>query len=257
MERYKKAPISELVLGVTFKRPELVQDNKLYKMIAKLSSEYPHTVEQEPLATEMLKDFRLNIIIDPSIKKLVRMQTHDKSQMIQIQNNKIYFNWFREDNISVEEANYPGFSSQMNKLTDTCKEVLGDDFKNPEKYLQYEVTYVDRIEWTDYIRDLSQIGEILNINTIDFSDQKYGEILSNNVNSAYTYPVIAIGGYCTLKISTRTSRIDEKTQILSVENYLRGHMENVNLDEWFTISRELQYNMFLKTFNSKTLSVWK
>ena len=62
--KYKHAPVSEVIIGVTFENP-IMNVNRLFRVQNALSDDMPVTEICPPLANESLVEFRLNTEIEP------------------------------------------------------------------------------------------------------------------------------------------------------------------------------------------------
>jgi len=63
--KYSKAPVSEVIVGVTFETP-LLYLNQIFAAQNRLQQEFPVTEIRPPLVNESLVGFKLSHEIDPS-----------------------------------------------------------------------------------------------------------------------------------------------------------------------------------------------
>lgn len=249
--KYKKAPVSEVILGATFKVAKLELAH-VFGAQALLRDTYPQMEVRPPLANEVLSEYRLNTEINPENTGpfLLRMRSGDLRWLVQIQRNKLYLNWVRPDTEKV--GNYVGFETVFGAFQSLCDVVgkVSENFAVAE--VQYfEVTYHDRLEWQSYVENLSDLPEIMN-----FQPPQIGAPQGfNNVFSKYTFQEPDVGGYGVLSVSTDTS--PKSVQILKFETSLRGRLDDVSYDKWMHRANEKQVEFFENMFVQETLDRWK
>ena len=246
---FNQAPISEVVLGITFK-DRVMSIQELFGFTEILKESYPILEIRNPLANQRLVDFKHITEIDNEKVSPFRVfqRTEDTNYLVQYQGNKIMFNWIRKDEKNV--GYYPGFSLIKDKFDIILKSFF--------KYLDttsfevdfYDLTYQDRIKWNSYIPDLGQISEIMKLTPPNILIDGL-----NNLSSEYTYKAPSVNGYGILELTTATSLEDD--QILKFQNTLRGHDALDNIDKWFSIAHENQVATFKKVFKPVVLEQWK
>jgi uncharacterized protein (TIGR04255 family) len=247
--RYSKAPVSEVILGITYGNNKISVD-KLFQISSMFSEEFSAVEIRPPLILEELNGFRLQpMMADIGAGPfMVRRRTHDAKWLLQIQSNKIYLNWIRKDDEPV--GAYIGFSKVKERFDAILEKISGFvDVKTD--HLQYELSYHDRVEWQDIISDISEINTIMNV----APPPKFFSEGYNNLFSRYTYHASDIGGYGLLGINTDTS-VSQK-QVIRVESNLRGIFPQKTFDEWMTIAHEKQLLIFENCFNEKLRDSWK
>jgi uncharacterized protein (TIGR04255 family) len=247
--KYSKAPVSEVILGITYKVNKIPVD-KLFQISSMFSEEFPIVEICPPLLFEELFGFRLQpMVADIGAGPfLVRRRTNDAKWLLQIQSNKIYLNWIRKDDEPV--GAYVGFSKVKERF-DVIIEKISEVEDAKTDHLLYELSYHDRVEWQDIISDISEINAVINVK----SPPKFFPEGFNNVFSRYTYPASDIGGYGFLGINTDTS-VSQK-QVIRVESNLRGIFPQKTFDEWMDIAHQKQLLIFENCFNEKTKDSWK
>jgi len=260
---YKNAPISELVCGVVFNTGLLAQDGILYELVNEFKEKYPKIAQSPPILDEELQGFQLISSVAPQygVAKF-RMFSEDDIWLVQLQQNKVYFNWIRKDVMKV--GNYPGFSEVFKEFLNVYK-IVESKIKKSQPNLdlqttvkQYELLYQDRLPWQTYMDDLDQIKEFLNIKipTLpSFDGEK--EYPPNNISSFYTIPVEEVGGYCKITVNTQPADIRDNRQILKIEVVLRGKNESDSIEKWFDRSNKIQKQFFEKFFSNKILTKWQ
>ena len=110
MKKYPKAPVSEVIFGVTFSEARR-SIRELFDAQKALSDEYPRVEIRPPLVDETMSGFQITQELNPERMGsiLIRLRSDDDHWMCQVQTNKIYLNWIRPDHEPV--GNYPGFTA--------------------------------------------------------------------------------------------------------------------------------------------------
>jgi uncharacterized protein (TIGR04255 family) len=247
--KYSKAPVSEVILGITYGNNKMPVD-KLFQISSAFSKEFPDVGIFPPLILEELNGFRLqDMVADIGAGPfLVRRRTNDAKWLLQIQSNKIYLNWIRKDDEPV--GAYAGFSEIKKRFVAILEKISGILDVNTDHSL-YELSYHDRVEWKDIISDISEINTIMNV----ASPPKFSAEGYNNLFSRYTYPASDIGGYGLLGINTDTS-VSQK-QVIRFESNLRGIIPQKTFDEWMAIAHQKQLLIFENCFSEKLRELWK
>ncbi|MDR1149760.1 MAG: TIGR04255 family protein [Spirochaetaceae bacterium] len=247
---YSKAPVSAVILGITFGNNNKMPVDKLFQISSMFSEEFPIVEICPPVVLEELNGFRLQpMVADIGAGPfLVRRRTSDAKWLLQIQSNKIYLNWIRKDDEPV--GVYAGFSSVKEYFASILKKISEVVDMNTD-HLLYELSYQDRVEWQDIISDISEINTIMNVKAPPkFSAEGY-----NNLFSRYTYPASDIGGYGLLGINTDTS-VSQK-QVIRFESNLRGIIPQKTFDEWTAFAHQKQLAIFESCFSEKLRNLWK
>jgi len=250
MQQLKNAPVSELVFGLTLK--EKIPDSEIIQIVNYFLEAYPLFEIAPPIANEWMNGFQVvpEFDISTSGQVLYRLRSSDRRFLVQLQNNKIFFNWIRDDLEPV--GNYPGFSKLygiFSSVLRNAEEISGMAFRDITKY--YEVTYHDRLFWQEIIGTISNIDQIMNVNlpSIPLIEGL------NNIFSNFTYHNPRIGGYGSIAINTSTA-IDGK-QLLRFESMIRGYVNEISMDEWFKLGHDFQNGIFESSFKQSILERWR
>ncbi|MBS1572320.1 MAG: TIGR04255 family protein [Bacteroidetes bacterium] len=254
--KYTKAPLSELILGVLFNSHTLAEGNVLFEVISGLSSQYPEFKSMPAIGEEDLQGYTVvnQMDFDKTGFSLYRLVSDDSNWVIQLQQNYLSLHWVRGDGKAVGE--YPGFDAVYKRFMSVfsfIKELYSkgrDDFNNQIKY--FSLHYQDRIFWEEYSEN-NLIDNLLTIN-FPFYPTNNINIHPNNVFSKYTFPYDEIGGYGTVTINTGTTPYSNK-QMLVIENRVKGKIENI--EEWFKKAHTIQVDFFENIFSQKVLELWK
>jgi len=247
--KYSKAPVSEVIFGITY-GTNIISVDKLFHISSMFSTEFPNVEICPALVLEELNGFRLQpMVADIGAGPfLVRRWTNDAKWLLQVQSNKIYFNWIRKDDKPVGE--YVGFL-KIKESFDEIFEKISRVVDVKTNHSLYELSYHDRVEWQGIISDMSEINTIMNVaSPPKFSDEGY-----NNLFSRYTYQSSDIGGYGLLGINTDTSIFQK--QVIRFESNLRGIIPQKSFDEWMTLAHQKQLLIFESCFGEKIRNSWK
>jgi uncharacterized protein (TIGR04255 family) len=248
--RYSKAPISEVIMGISYKNAKIPVDFILKNAL--LSEEFPIVEIVQPLCLETLSGFQVQANFDQNSGPfLVRRWASNRKWLLQIQANMLYLNWIRLDTEPV--GTYVGFSS----IRDKFLSILADLEKITKVNLRNDVvlcdlTYNDRVKWQPEISDLSEIGKIIHINTPPkFSEQGY-----NNVFSRYTFHDFELNGFGLINTNTVTA-IDGE-QLIKLESSLRGRcVIDGDIETWFEQAHTKHIEIFEQIFTKEIKAKWQ
>jgi uncharacterized protein (TIGR04255 family) len=111
--KYSKAPISEVIMGVIYKKGKIPVDFILKNAL--FSEEFPTIELVQPLFLEILNGFQVRQNFDPNSGPYrVHKWSNDSKWLLQIQANMLFLNWIRLDTEPI--GTYGGFSSVKNKF---------------------------------------------------------------------------------------------------------------------------------------------
>ncbi len=163
---FKRPPVIETVLGVQFAPLRALTNAQLGAFWAGIQEGWPiakHASAIPPVYEHFggeqswsLFGSHFSISQDPSCR--LRFQNQDKTQMIQIQNGRLHFNW-----ISTENASYPRYTLVKERFDTVYQSFL--DFVSANnlgdlKPNQWEVTYVNHIRQGTVWNDLSDVSKL-------------------------------------------------------------------------------------------------
>jgi uncharacterized protein (TIGR04255 family) len=249
--KYSKAPVSEVILGVTFAGAELDTDI-VFLAQTRLAEKYTTTEIRPPLASESMVDFRLATEMEPHNTGpfLLRMRTPDHRWLCQIQKNKIYLNWIRSDEEPV--GHYVGFTAILAEFLFLCAQLgVTEESMETPRVSYFDLTYHDRVEWQSYVDDVSDLERIMNFRPPFIG----GDHRFNNVFSRYTHHIPQLGGYGILSMNTDTS--PQSTQLLKFENSARGVVTGLGVREWMDRANAFQVESFEHLFKKELLDKWR
>lgn len=256
--KYKNAPLSEVVCGIIFKEPTLKFNNKILELLNHFQKGYPNYSIQPPIPDEVFKNNTITLNNNIDLIGQIRhwLRTENGKNLIQLQNNKIFYNWTRTDFEAT--GDYPGFDEILEDFYELYRHVNPDpsNLEIQEKMINYfDLLYQDRIFYLDYIDNLSHIDKILNINHFNI-DIVVGQRSSINTYSFQTsFTLQEVGGYGKIKINSGIAQNGKQALIL--ECYLRGKREGEGIVEWFKKANSIQGNIFEKIIQPEILLKWE
>jgi uncharacterized protein (TIGR04255 family) len=246
---YTKAPISEVIMGISYKNTKIPVDFILKNAL--FSEEFPFVEIVEPIILEALNGFQIRPNINQNfIPFRIRRWTNDKKWLLQFQADMFFINWIRQDNEPV--GTYVGFSLVKEKFFSILKVLENEKNINLHNDIELcELTYYDRLKWQSEISDLSEINKIMNIN----SPPKFSKDGYNNVFSRYSFHDSELNGFGFININTDTAKDNE--QIIKLESNLRGKLaEDCNIDTWYEQAHKKQLDIFDKIFTKEIKEKW-
>ena len=250
MKRYPKAPVSEVIFGVTFSE-ERLSIGDLFDAQQMLSGEYPRVEIRPPLVDEWMSGFQITQELTPERAGtvLIRLRSDDGNWMCQIQSNKVYLNWIRPDDVAV--GNYPGYTVIYCKFGEVLNALgLGFPDITSDSVKYYDLSYHDRLEWQEYIDSLSDTYKIMRFKPPEIETPEG----LNNSFSRYTYNYGSLGGYGIFAVNTATAPTGN--QVLQLESTLRGITPHQSSDAWFDKAHVVQYDHFSRIFTPEILEQW-
>lgn len=249
--KYGSAPVSEVIIGVTFSAA-VFDLPKILSAQHELSGAMPIADIQPPLADGSLHNFNLNTELDPSKAGplRLRLRSEDRKWLYQIQQNKLYVNWIRSDDEEV--GHYVGFNAVLNRFLSLCKSIGVKESTLVQPQVKYfDLSYHDRIEWQGYIKSISNLSTIMNTEPPRIESPSG----INNIFSKFTYFLPDLGGHGILSINSATST--KQTQLLKVENMARGVLADSSFKDWIDKAHTFQLKTFEQLFSEEVLKKWK
>jgi len=252
--KYKSAPVSEVIFGVTFKNALLLRDNFYLKLLSSLVDHYPGYSVHGPMFNEELTSYQNNLSSNPMVTGplLYRLRSQDTSWLVQVQLNKLYLNWIRDD--QMDPGNYPGYTAIFKKFRELLSRVYSEVRANDGDIESYELAYNDRIKWPEYIDDIKDVGKIVNypLPQLDFDSDGIEMV---NFAKRLNARIADIGGFMTFNFASLTEVTGK--QILGLELSLKGMVNSISSDEWFERAHQMHLKLFQKILNPQILKKWQ
>ena len=118
--KYTKAPVSEVIIGLTFKEAKFSLLD-IFFIQSVLKDEFPSVDVRPPLPDDSLSAYRLNTELNPvnTGPFLLRLRDDKQKWLYQLQRNKLYVNWVRSD---IEEVGQcVGFDEILSRFEALCE----------------------------------------------------------------------------------------------------------------------------------------
>ena len=246
---FNKAPISEVIFGVAFNKPLKNVTEIVDFYCSNYKTSFPILELSNPIADVIIhENDKTEVSLNPNLtgQAIFRFRSEDKHYLLQIQKNKLYFNWIRQDDELT--GNYPGFSDLYSKFINITNELKKGYFNNNDNfYKSFDLTYHDRFKINDFLS--GNLDKILKINIKNYGDK----IL--HFSDKTTEIINVISSRCTRNIETLFNQQNEK--LLRFECTMQSFDNNkLTLEKWFKKAHELQNKIFIDTFNEDLLKLW-
>jgi len=245
---FRNTPLNETILGLQFNDTifgPVMSSNMLFEIISVLKSEYDRISEHPPLPSIIEsrdKDRREMILKDFVSRK--HFLHHQKHKLIQMQPDRLLFNWRKMDDHSV----YPKYDTLFADFYHIIQLISEKSKVNLlEKVNQYEFTYIDHVYIDSFGLENYDVSEV-------FSIFPYGKAVKNfTIN--YAIPEDNIGGV--LDVSIRTAKHKQNNRKLFViENTCRGFSSGKTISTWFDEAHTILQENFLRIITDKSKEIW-
>lgn len=247
--QYSNAPISEVIFGITLKEPISNATDILDYYVHMLKKNYPIMELSNPLGDYVIHEndnVEIYVNADNTGQAIFRFRSSDKIFLIQIQKNKLYFNWIRND--SEPTGNYPGFSILFRNF----QEILNGYFSffnlSQDSIVSCDLTYHDRFDLKKTPKDILFFNIFRN-NPINYGDKllTYSVKLSEQIED--------ISSYSSTIVETVFSA---ETKILRFEHIIHSlNQLSLSYEDWFEEAHKKQLSSFEMTFSDKVLETWR
>lgn len=242
--QFKSAPVFELVLGVQFDAP-VFNSETIFHAFETFKSEYPRINEHPPLPEIIEPLGKANITrFVPGIQNRKLFINESNTKLIQIQANKLLFNWRRAS----KQTEYPRFRFIKDDFF-TVFNKLDERYSLNEKVNQLEMTYVDRVLQSEFGR--SDFNPSSALKVVDDSRE------FSSLDLTYAFGVPVLNGNMTVKLSSATQKEDEEP-IVIVETTCRGAFsEGIGtIDKWFDEAHNTHLDYFSSIITEEAKSKW-
>lgn len=245
MSKYslKNPPLNEVVFGIQFKGG-ILTSKRIHDIYNKCFAEdYPEIKEEDKLPSIVEQVNGRNVQLLNSRESRKQFIHKDDDKVIQIQPDKLLFNWRKGLNL----REYPHFESTYKQFLDNILE--NEEFSNYLGHInQYELTYFDHIESYSFKEGLYDVSSIFN----------WFNIKSNPRNIDFSFSLYnnAVNGNISVNIKSAIRRQDNKP-IIVFETTVRGYVEKMTINNWFMNARKLIVDLFFDSISEKTIRLWK
>ncbi len=241
---FKNSPLNEVIFGIQLKEP-LLTSNHIIDIINIFKSNYPEISEHPTLPAIVENPNKPNTLKQLSFFSSRKHLIHkEKNKLIQIQPDKLWLNWRKEENSSP----YPRFKIIFNEFKKIINDIIEMiDFNFYTEINQFEFTYIDHIYLDLFNIDSYQLSHILNICKYDAQ--------MKNFNIEYSIPQENIGGTLNTSIKSAKNKINDR-KLFVFENTCRGYRTADSIDAWFKNAHEILIKNFLNILSDKAKDIW-
>jgi uncharacterized protein (TIGR04255 family) len=248
--KYSNAPISEVIFGITLKRPIEESSRIISFYCEKLYEKYPKFELSNPISDYIISEIgTVKLHFDPVLtgQALFRFRSDDRKFLIQIQKNKLYLNWIRGDEETV--GHYPGFNNLYTKFNDILQNYLCFIEQSYDGIISCDLTYHNRIDLNAMFKKKFTVN-----NLFSFALPMFGE---RQLNLSYNVSELIDKKNFFLNTKIETLNRDEKN-VLRYEHMIQS-IDDLNMiyTDWFNEAHKIQIHSFEKTFSKKVLETWK
>lgn len=242
---FRNSPLNEVVLGMQFNGATF-SSNNIIDIIEIFNKEFPEISENPPLPS---------IVESPTMPRIERFLNsffsrkfiihRNKNKLIQVQLDRLLFNWRKED----AKLDYPRFENVYSDFENIYDKINSElELQITSKINQYEFTYVDHIYLDSFDLESYTLKKVLNI--LD----KISNI--KDLNIAYSIPKEELGGVLTTSIKSAKSKKDNR-KLFVLENTCRGFDPTITMDDWFAKAHKNLLDNFINIITDEAKKVWE
>ncbi len=245
--KYTKAPISEVVFGITFRQP-IPDQSEIHKFyVSELSDTYPISELANPLVhVTVSPEGELQPQLNQSLTgpASYNYRTSDRKYLIQVQQNKLYFNWIRNDHAPTGE--YPGYSTLREKF-----QKIVDTFITYHKFDESNMQYCSLL-YQDRFKPEENFGE----HPFSLFKSTFPTCGDTLLNFSHTTNEI-IREINSLTFRTIETIFTDNAKLIRFSNVIQSlDTLNMSYNKWFDSAHKFQIASFENTFSSEVLSTW-
>jgi uncharacterized protein (TIGR04255 family) len=138
---FSSPPVNEVVFGFVFERPTRLLSAHIGAFWSRIRENFPTSADQPPL-------FSVGDVIDPSAHLTrVWFVSKDGHRLIQLQHDRLYYNWRRQEGGASE---YPEYASLFSDFSNVVQEFLSflkdEGFTDDLRASQFELSYINLLE---------------------------------------------------------------------------------------------------------------
>lgn len=239
---FEKSPLAEVIFGVEFNA-----QNFSAVHFGLYWQEIKEKFAQRPLDRPPIEDNQFISLLPPL--RRVWFESNDKKELIQLQDNRFYYNWRKRDQeYPYFEKILPLFLAEWEKLTNWW-------LKTEEKKLQpirYQMSYVNQIEadlgWHG-VQDSPQIFNFLESNWQSF------ELTPSVFNSNLEFVLPEEKGGLSVKIN-QGIKPQDNTQVLTLNLTSVSKNVDTEIETWFKLVHQSTVEVFLSLISQETKNLW-
>ncbi len=233
----KNPPLVEMFLGVSYKNQPIPLVS-MFHFYNDIKEDYPKIQELQtmPILIEY-PDRQTEIIPLNGFQTRKLFFSKDNETVIQIQSNKINFNW-RKISEDSKYTNFSDVSKYFYYYLRKLEELNSLEFERN----QYEVSYINHIKLKDFQNHPNSILSLTQ-SLEDF----------NHLDLKFSYPMRDLGGNATVSVQ---KGIKMEEEILIVQFILRGYLPKKRIETWFNEAHDIILNLFKSTFSEKAIQFW-
>lgn len=138
---FTSPPVSEVVFGFLFEKPTRLLTSHFGAFWSRIRSNFPATEDQPPL-------FNIGDAHDPSLPlSRVWFISGDGRRLIQLQHDRLYYNWRRLDGDTVPYPEYANLFLEFSKVMELFSSFLREESLTDEVHAgQFELSYINMLE---------------------------------------------------------------------------------------------------------------
>lgn len=245
---FSAPPINEVVFGASFKNPMLRSvDFGLY--YSTIKNEFELYSDHPPVITNP----NINMNFSNPLLPRVWFEGKDKSRLIQLQQDKFFYNWRR---VEGQQQGYPQFlqlfpeyESKLNNLNVWWSE----KFKTPLELKSLELTYTNHIDekagWKG-IMDNHKIFKFLDTQNISSKYEQFDALYTSSFYSPETDSDVLLS----LK---RGQRLTDMAIVAVYEITIRERNRgSLAIADWYTNAHNVIIDFFVNTTTKEAQNKW-
>jgi len=244
--RFSNPPLNEVVLGVFFNAPEFssVHYGLYWKEILERFPKLP--VDRPVSGGEVLG---LSFSPLPPLRR-VWFESEDKKELVQLQSDRFYYNWRKQDGEDYPQFNriYPRFQHEWSAFQDwwvkDSKELLP---------IQYEITYINQID-----KAFGWSGPADHQKIFTFAGEAWGDFLKPPESHIFAMQFLLPDNLGSLSVNGNqgiSSLNNEPVMVLELT--VRSlDATTISLDNWFDLAHTCIIDSFLSLTKKTIQTQW-
>lgn len=253
MTRFIRPPLSEVVFGVGFNAQEFSSvDFGLYWR--EIEERFPTPIDKQPVERLPNGGFEVSFMPLPPLRR-VWFESSDKIKIVQLQENRFYYNWRRQDGTD----KYPHFELIRQEFVSEWeyfqKWWSKKARKSPIQPINYELTYLNQID-----KELGWFDTSDHQKIFTFTGRKWDDFLSKPEvhNSELAFLLPEENGHLSVRMNQQT-RLTDSSNVILFE--LTAHSKDrpnpdSDLIGWFNIAHEYIVKAFLDLTQQSIHQEW-